>query len=452
MLPERWLVMGYVGTTGQLLAVGPAIPDSLALGPDPNGPGPATDAGMAWLINFDRAVEVGMGFRIAITPTPGIIPGFDRIAVFGLNTQITPEEAVKRFGDLLQAHHYTDGLELLPHGAPTNNTDDTSSTLNSHDPNYAKLYALEQGPALCPARPTADGDRLARAIGFDPALLAHISGANGGQDEHATAMNTVLWPATLGYYLEQIVSGSVPTPEVLLPLARDHFATHVRARGHFPILRAGTQPYGVLPVMWSAQWKELENRALDAPLMSLLAQLRPTWESSIANVPRIPGAADPEAALVSILGMEPRSVAYSARSAIGPEYNLTYWRFLQKDPGATWWSELNEKFVAGGGPIAGHLCPTRLAITTFVTQLRRLTNEVVAPAPLDGLAAPSLRRALCCKTSGWQAFATMPCPRSPCRCCSCFCATPRCANMSIPLPSCSPSRTRFSPASASSPS
>ena len=269
LLPERWLVMGYIGTTSQLLAVGPSIPNSLALGPDPNGPGPATDPGMAWLSNFDRAVAVGMGFRIALQPTAGAAPGFDRIVVFGLNTQITPAQAVERFGDVLEAHHYTDGLELLPHGAPTNNTDGTSSTLNSHDPNYAKLYALERGPALCPARPTADGDRLARAVGFDPALLAHISGADGGQDEHAAAMNTVLWPATLGYYLEQIVNGSVPTPDVLLPQARDHFSTHVRARGHFPILRAGSQPYGVLPVMWSTRWKDLENRALNTPLMIL---------------------------------------------------------------------------------------------------------------------------------------------------------------------------------------
>ena len=70
LLPERWLVMGYIGAASQLLAIGPAIPDSLALGPDPNGPGPATDDGMAWLTNFDRAVEAGMGFRITITPDP----------------------------------------------------------------------------------------------------------------------------------------------------------------------------------------------------------------------------------------------------------------------------------------------------------------------------------------------------------------------------------------------
>jgi hypothetical protein len=412
LLPERWLVMGYIGTTSRLLAVGPPIPDTLALGPDPNGPGPATDPGMEWLSNFDRAVAVGMGFRITLQPVAGAEPGFDRIAVFGLNTQITPAQAVGRFSDLLEAHHYTDGLELLPHGAPTNNTDDTSSVLNSHDPNYGRLYALEQGPALCPARPTADGDRLARAVGFDPALLAHVSGANGGQDEHAAAMNTVLWPATLGYYLEQIVNGSVPSPDVLLPLARDHFSTHVRARGHFPILRAGAQPYGVLPVMWSARWKDLENRALDAPLMGLLANLRSTWESSVANVPTIPGAADPEAALVSILGMEPRSVSYSVRSAIGPEYNLTYWRYIQRDPGQAWWSTLSARVTAEAGPLATAIASTRLAITTFVAQLRQLTDIVVAPAPLDGVAAPGYVAALL-QAAGWQALRDFALPAQP---------------------------------------
>lgn len=412
LMPERWIVMGYSGATSQLLAVGPPIPDSLALGPDPAGPGPASDDGMAWLSNFDRAVEVGMGFRITLDPDPTRPTGFDRLVVFGLNTQITPAQGVERFGDLLQAHHYTDGLQLLPHGAPTNNTEDTTSVVDSHDLNYAKLYAIEQGPALCPSRPTADGDRLARAAGFDPALLAHVSGANGSQDEHASAMNTVLWPGTLGYYLEQIVNGSVPNPDVLLPLARDHFAMHVRARGHYPILRTGSQPYGVLPVQWSASWKDLENRALDAPLMGLLANLRSTWESSVANVPTIPGAADPEAALVSILGMEPRSVSYSARSVIGPEYNLTYWRYMQRDPGQAWWSTLNARATAEAGPMSAVFAATRIAYSTFASQLRQLTDIVVAAEPLDGFAAPDFVTQLF-QAPGWQALRDFALPAQP---------------------------------------
>jgi hypothetical protein len=411
VLPERWLVMGYQGTAaGQLLAIGSPIADSLAVGPDPNGPGSSTDPGMQWLTDFDQAVQAGMGIRIPLTGTQ--TSGFTRIVVFGLNTQITPVEAVTRFGDLLQAHHYTDGLEFLPHGAPINNSGNTSSALSSHDPNYAKLYALEQGPALCPSRPTADGDRLARALGIDPSLFAHISGADGGQDGHAFAMNTVLWPATLGYYLEQIVTGSVPTPDVLLPIARSHFIDYVRARGHYPILRSGTQPYGVLPVQWSAQWKGLENRALDAPLMSLLANLRTTWENSIANVPQIPGSADPEAALVNILGMQPRSASYSARSVIGPEYTLTYWRFVQQDPGQTWWTALSAKTTAEAGTLSTAMFNTRLVSATFVNTQRLLTDVLVAPAPLDGVAAPSYIAQLAA-TSTWEALRDIAMPAQP---------------------------------------
>jgi hypothetical protein len=411
VLPERWIVLGYQGNAaaGQVLAVTLPIADALAVGPDPNGPGPSADDGMKWLSDFDRAIAVGMGCKIPLTAPQ--TRGFNRIVVLGLRTDVAPADAAARFGALLQAHHYTDGFELLPHGAPTNNTDDASSTLSSHDPGFTKVFALEQGPALCPARPTADGDRLARAIGIDPDLLAHVSGADAGQDEQAAAMNAVLWPATWGYYLEQIVTGAVPSPDTLLPLARDHFAAHVRARGHFPILRVGAQPYGVLPVTWSAQWKALEDRALDTPLMGLLAQMRPTWESSLANVPQLHGAADPEAALVSLLGMTPSSASFTARSVIGPEYNLSYWRFIQQDPGQAWWTALTAKSLAQTGTLSATLATTRLASSAFAHSQRLLTDVLVAPAPLDGLPAPAYIGQL--RQLAWQPLRDFAMPSQP---------------------------------------
>jgi hypothetical protein len=409
-LPERWIVMGYQGNApGQVLFVGPPIADSLAVGPDPKGPGPSTDDGMQWLSDFDRAIAVGMGFKIPLTGAE--TRGFNRIVVLGLRSQLDPAQAAARFGDLLNAHHYTDGFELLPHGAPTNNTRDTASALTSHDPNFAKLFALEQGPVLCPARPTADGDRFARALSIDPSVLAHVSGADAGQDEDAAAINAVLWPATWGYYLEQIVTGAVPSPDTILPLARDQFTLHVRARGHFPIIRVGTQPYGVLPVTWSAQWQPLEGRALDAPLMGLLTQARATWESSVANVPRISGAADPEAALVSLLGMTPSSASYAARSVIGPEYNLSYWRFIQQDPGQAWWTALTTKSLAQAGTLAATLANTRLANITFVNQYRQLTDVFVAPAPLDAQPKPAYIPQL--RSLPWQAIRDLQLPAQP---------------------------------------
>ena len=110
--------------------------------------------------------------------------------------------------------------------------------------------------------------------------------------------------------------------------------------------------------------------------------------------------------------MEPRSVSYAARSAIGPEYNLTYWRFIQRDPGQAWWSTLSAKVTAEAGSAATAIASTRLAITTFVSQLRQLTDIVVAPAPLDGVAAPAYITALL-QTAGWQALRDFALPAQP---------------------------------------
>jgi hypothetical protein len=410
VLPERWIVIGFLGNApGQVLAVGNPIADSLAVGPAPDGPGPATDEGMQWLVDFNRAISVGMAMRIPLMGAQ--TRGFNRLVVLGLKSDLSPADSVNRLSALLEAHHYTDGLELLRHGAPTNNTEDVKSALATSDPNFSQLFALEQGPPLSPKRPTADGDRLARALGIGPSLLAHVRGADGNQEEQARSINAVLWPATWGYYLDQIVTGAVPAPESILPAARSHFVEHVRARGHFPILRIGRQPYGLLPVLWSAQWAPLEGRPIDATLHNLLNRLRPTWEASVANVPVVSGTADPEAALVSILGMSPSSGSYVTRSLIGPEYNLTFWKFVRQDIGQAWWATLSERSLASTGDLASTLMNTRLANATFVTDHRRLTDDLVAPAPLDSIRPPTYIAPM--STMGWQALRDLTLPAPP---------------------------------------
>ena len=193
VLPERWIVIGYQSNAqGQVLGTGTPIADTLALGPAPGGPGLAADESMSWIADFDRAVQAGMALRIPLTAVQQ--RGFNRIVVLGLRSGLDPAAAAVRLGALLTAHHYTDGIELLPHGAPTNNTEEVKSGFTSRDPNRADLFALEQGRPLCPSRPTADGDRLALALGISPSLLAHVRGADGGQDEQAHAMNEVSGP------------------------------------------------------------------------------------------------------------------------------------------------------------------------------------------------------------------------------------------------------------------
>ncbi len=410
VLPERWIVLGYNGTApAQALAIGNPIADSLAVGPAPNGTGPASDPGIAWLRDFDVAVAAGMGVRVTLAA--GAPPGFDKLVVPGLRSTLAAPDASARFASLLQAHHYSDGLALLPRNAATKNTDMTPSAYSTADPDYDALFAIEQGPALCPTRPTGDGDRLARVLGIVPTTFAHVSDADGGEDEQAAAMNATLWPATLGYYLEQLVTGAVPNPETTLPAVCDHFATHVRARGHYPVLMAGRQPYGVLPVCWSAQWTALQSDPVQSQLAPLLAKARTTWEQSVTNVPRLSGASDVEAALVAVLGMTPSSISYAARGTIGPEYAFTFFNFAKCDLDATWWATLATKTAADAATIGAPLAATRLANATYILQPRSLGSELVADAPLAGQAAPAYVAQLA--AMGWQALRDATPAQSP---------------------------------------
>ncbi len=410
VLPERWIVVGYNATAApQVLAIGNPIADSLAVGPAPNGSGPSSDPGIAWLRDFDAAVAAGMGARVTLPA--GAAPGFDKIVVLGLRSTLSPSDASTRLASLLQAHHYSDGIALLPRDAATNNTDTTPSAYSTADPNYDALFAIEQGAALCPSRPTGDGDRLARALGIDPATFAHVSGAGGGEDEQVAAMNAALWPATWGYYLEQLVTGAVPNPTTTLPAVRDHFAAHVRARGHYPALRLGRQPYGILPVCRSAQYVPQGSDPIQTQLEPLLAKLRVTWEQSVSNVPNLNGASDAEAALVAVLGMTPSSVSYASRATIGPEYAFTFYNFAKADLNATWWASLAAKTAAAAAPVGATLAATRLASATYALQSRGLGSELVADSPLAGQAAPTYVAQLA--AMGWQALRDATPPQSP---------------------------------------
>ena len=245
--------MGSSAGADQVLVTGPLIADSLPLGPDPNGPkkGPSTDPGsLLAFTEFDSAIAARHGVSKIPLTAAQLKTGFIRITVFGLRSRTCTGGRRSRASAIcFQAHHYTDGLELLPlqlaHQQYRHHS--LQHSLPMPSPNYAKLYAVEQGPDLCPLAPHRRW-RPPRACAWhrSQVLLAHVSGADGGQDEvGATALNTVMsWPATWGYFLEQIVTGAVPDPDTILPLVRDHFISHVRGRGNFPILRVGE------PALW----------------------------------------------------------------------------------------------------------------------------------------------------------------------------------------------------------
>jgi hypothetical protein len=153
LLPDRLIFTAYDAEGGVVRQAGAEIADGLTLGPSPSGGDPASDETLRWLRDFQHAIDTGLAVRLPISAAQRS-NGFTRVLVFGVKSRLAPEQAAMRLGQAIDAHHYTDGLELLPLGTPTNNAEAAKSGYRSKDPGFALSFAVERGT---PRTPSADG-------------------------------------------------------------------------------------------------------------------------------------------------------------------------------------------------------------------------------------------------------------------------------------------------------
>jgi hypothetical protein len=326
-LPDFWTIVAVSGAQSFQFRGGP-ISDTLAVGMTPGAgalpPGSLVDEGMRWLVDFDEAVKAGMALKIPLTAQQRA-DGFDRIFVYGLRTRGNGGED---FSELLDAHHYTDGFSLVAQGAPTNNTPDASSAYSRKDPEYEISFAVERGEPLN-ADAGADGNAFAKLIGIDPAHLAHVGLADGTDERNGKDMLTALWPATLGYFLGQMMA-DVFTPSQI-ETARQYVIEHAIPRGPVPAFRVGQTPYGVLPVTSLRRYLS-EQRPLagsvEPALVNFVLRLWPNWLASSGGAPHMENIGDPDAELVKVLGMDASSMTFRGREVLGDEFLWNYVAFL----------------------------------------------------------------------------------------------------------------------------
>ena len=105
-------------------------------------PGSPVDAGLQWLVDFDRAVTAGMALKIPITPDQHA-----RVSIASSFMVSAAKGTAAEFADLIDAHHYTDGFAFVPQGSPTNNTIDASSAFSRKDPTFDISFAVERQSA-----------------------------------------------------------------------------------------------------------------------------------------------------------------------------------------------------------------------------------------------------------------------------------------------------------------
>jgi len=395
-LPDRWVAIVHSGGRPVLAVTGREIARPLAVGPDPRAAAAtvgddqaAVDAGMRWMIDFDSAEAAGMALRIRLS-SQLVAAGIDSLFVLGAAASATAADTALQLSHLLDAHHYTDGLDFVRPGTPSNNTAERRSGYSSEDPGHERSFATEIATIGATLDAQTNAQRLGSALGLPSDRIASVLGSIGEATQRheldMRSMNTALWQATWGYFLTNMVGmhGTGLTPEIIA-WAREHFVTHVRSGGPYAPIRCGKQPYGVLPVtsldLWRPRAGEEAALARDTWLRGFLIKLRDNvWRvrlSEVARVGRRQDPSDPDADLADVMRTDATSNGYSARSLLGRHYLQHLRAFLGEDLQASGFIGVQDALTAGIVQRLGFTWRPRLARATYADMSWRVSAPLV---------------------------------------------------------------------------
>jgi hypothetical protein len=331
--PDRFIALGYEGTEQTVAQLGSPVTLPLYVGPDPsadpsesihpNGADLFVPAQLEWMVDFDAAVAAGMGIIVDLTDAQAQ-EGFDRLIVLGLQSGVSDTDGATALAQLL-THHATGraGLSLVSQGTPTHNSGGPTTGYTRLD-DAAESFADRQAAPLFTAttdvNAKSDGQWLAELLGIDPTALTSIHGAGGTDQALARAMQRALWPATLGYWMDTLL-----TPvfgDTTIDEARAFFTAYVSGRGAVPALAVGAQPYGILPTTAFSRLSYTQGRgrldpalAFRAGLLAVSRAIDGDWTTMSDAAAHVGQAGDAQQTLLDIIGLHPGTVEYWSRYA-----------------------------------------------------------------------------------------------------------------------------------------
>jgi len=300
LLPDKFVAIGYNGANKKTFLFPKPVKDQLAVSIDPSLTGDdqvkKDDKGnlelnedVKWMADFEKAVEVGMAVKIDLSAQEAA-GGFDKLFVAGIRFKSGTDESRIQLEQLLTDHFYsTYGFGLLRQGTPTNNTEDMPagySWTDDPDQSYENIFLHREDFSLtAELDKKSDGQKLAEYLGIDPAALKNIPNANGKDQLSANAMNAALFPATLGYFMDEMMDPLFSERDI--DETKTFFSKFVSGRGPVPAIRIGRQPYGILPI---SVYSKLDfgdgdnDRPYLPRLHSLLKKIDTTWDSLLSQV------------------------------------------------------------------------------------------------------------------------------------------------------------------------
>ena len=389
-LPDCWVVSGFRDGVRVIQAISAPIRPDLALTPrlvgdddpdatrfDLSGDGLTVEPDLAWAYDFDQAIAAGMAVRIPLTG-PDLALGFTTLLAVGVRTTGSASDQADELTALLCAQRFSRGFAVVPQGTRTNNTGDAPSDYPPPDPAGTVSFGSARGTP--PALTDTDGGRLATALGVGPSAVERMPGAGRDEQTPAAAMIDAIWPATIGYFLDQLFAPEVSQPTQ--DAVRAWMRTWIRPRGPLPAIRVGAVPYGVLPVAPLAP--TTPAAVTDAPpgLSALIGRLAATATTLVDGAPHVDRSGDPDQDLIELLGMDASTATARIRRSMGYDTawnmfgftgtNMARWEADQQRIGQ---AALDAIGAAGRDPRAAYLSYGAASVD--------FNGPMVAPAPLS---------------------------------------------------------------------
>jgi hypothetical protein len=405
IMPDAFVINCYTGSNHSnptFSAQTNPIADEVKLGFDPNndangsfyrsGTDIATDTSdqVDWMINFDAAVAKGLGAKVPIS-REAFESGFERIVAVGVKVSLTKEVGQSRLQNLINSHHYTDGFSLLKQGTSTNNTENEYSGYSSVDYGNTTTYATEAEANLftpvATARNKTDGQLLCEALGIDFDPLYHIYHAGGHDIRDAMTLNNSLWQSAMGYYLVNLAAVNTSDSDRV----REFFNDFVRGRGALPSIRAGVQPYGILPasVYSRMTWANDPSADIYVRIKDYARSLSPHWSSAVNTISTAQEKGNSSQSALSALAKNAVSLNHVQRMGFGSNliWNYLVYNANQRegaDQPRRWYAEQSKRIQEVQASTGIRLSPdARIGGINFLEKHGNISGPLVAAKELN---------------------------------------------------------------------
>lgn len=288
LLPKRWIAIGYLHGRRIFQESSNLIQPRLRVGPEAEAEvwqssrsGLAIDDGLAWMVDYQRALQVGMAITVnLVDDAAAALDKVSQLLVVGIDRDHDEAD----LADLLDVHRRTGGMGFVRQGTPTNNLETEPSGWSNRPQTSADDMTRE-------LLPTTKGDdnagQFGRAMGFaEPDRFKRVANGMDQERVRSRAMVATLFEAVLGTYLRQLldVQGQNGLTGGAINRGRRWCIDHVTGGAPLPTVRIGPQPYGVLPVMRSRA--EPVGGAAEAT-EHVLAEVVTEWRVAASGLPTL---------------------------------------------------------------------------------------------------------------------------------------------------------------------